>query len=88
MPRLLIALTLLLMADLAPAAENTLTPAEKRGGWKLLFDGKTTEGWRNYREKSIHPEWEVVDGAMTKSKSEAGNIVTKDKYGSFELSLE
>jgi glucose/arabinose dehydrogenase len=88
MPRLLIALTLLLMADLAPAAENTLTPAEKRGGWKLLFDGKTTEGWRNYREKSIHPEWEVVDGALTKSKSEAGNIVTKDKYGSFELSLE
>ena len=28
---------------------NGLTEAEKRGGWKLLFDGKSSAGWRNYR---------------------------------------
>lgn len=30
---------------------NQLTESEKLSGWKLLFDGKSTEGWRNYRDR-------------------------------------
>ena len=43
-------LTAAFAADPAP---NTLTDAEKAAGWKLLFDGKTTNGWRNYKKTDI-----------------------------------
>lgn len=72
----------------ANAAPNTLTDEEKAAGWVLLFDGKTTDGWRNYKKKDISDGWQVVDGALTKVKERAGDIVSRDTYGAFELSLE
>jgi 3-keto-disaccharide hydrolase len=71
----------------ADPAPNTLTPEERQAGWKLLFDGKTTNGWRNYRGKTISDGWQVVDGALARVKT-AGDIVTLDQYDYFELSLE
>ncbi|HEX5105857.1 MAG TPA: DUF1080 domain-containing protein, partial [Pirellulaceae bacterium] len=82
---------LLLVARIAAAAEpapNTLTDEEKAAGWKLLFDGKTTEGWRNYKKPEIGEGWKVEDGALVRAAGGAGDILTKDKYGAFELSLE
>src|SRR5213080_2916996 len=70
-----------------PAALNTLTAAERSAGWRLLFDGKTTAGWRGYKQDSAPPGWQVVDGALTRVNS-AGDIVTRDKYRNFELTLE
>ena len=81
----------LLVAVLARAAEpapNTLTDQEKAAGWKLLFDGKTTEGWRNYKKPDIGKGWKVENGALVRAASGAGDIITTDKYGAFELSLE
>ena len=52
-------LALLLTAGIAGAAENTLTDAEKAKGWQLLFDGKTTDGWRTYKKKDPMPAWKV-----------------------------
>ena len=37
----------------APMALNTLSDAEKAAGWKLLFDGKSTAGWRNFNKQTI-----------------------------------
>jgi hypothetical protein len=71
----------------AEQAPNTLTPDEQKAGWKLLFDGKTTNGWRNYRSKTISDAWKVVDGALTRT-GQSGDIVTVDQYDNFELSLE
>ena len=83
-----IALSLLIAAGSVSAqALNTLTPAEKAAGWKLLFDGKTTNGWRGYMKPSIPDGWKVVDGALTRV-AEGGDIVTKDKYKNFELTLD
>jgi hypothetical protein len=71
---------------------NTLTPAEKKAGWKLLFDGKTTKGWRAFRGKDVPPAWKVEDGLLTfagkKEGVEGGDILTVDQFESFELSLE
>jgi hypothetical protein len=70
------------------AAPNTLTPAEKEAGWKLLFDGKSTDGWRNYKKETIGAPWKIVDGALTLTEKGGGDIITKDQYGAFELSLD
>ena len=77
---------------------NELTPAEKAAGWKLLFDGKTTKGWRNFRKETIGSSWKVVDGSLmleTVQKEDGsyhsldgGDIITEGEYENFELQLE
>lgn len=67
---------------------NNLTEAEKRAGWQLLFDGTSTDGWRNYRQDDINDGWKVRDGAITWVKRGAGDIITRDQFEHFELSLE
>ena len=67
---------------------NTLTPAEQRSGWKLLFDGTTSAGWRNYRAGELSDGWVVADGVLERTAKGAGDIVTTEQYRFFELSLE
>ncbi|MDA7979757.1 MAG: DUF1080 domain-containing protein [Pirellulales bacterium] len=67
---------------------NTLTDAEKAAGWKLLFDGKTTAGWRSYRKEELNKAWQVVDGTLTKTSTAAGDMVTTEEFAAFELVLE
>lgn len=73
--------------------DNTLTKTEKRHGWKLLFDGKTQNGWRYYKNEPSK-SWEVADGTLH-SKGSAGNygsinadLMTQDQYENFELSVD
>jgi len=68
---------------------NQLTDAEKKAGWKLLFDGKSTDGWHNFREKGVRPGWQVKDDMLVcVDPKNAKDIVTTDKYDWFELSIE
>jgi hypothetical protein len=55
--------------------------------WRSLFDGKTTAGWRGYRQQTMPEGWKAVDGVLTRA-GKAGDIVTVDEFGDFELSLE
>ena len=66
------ALSLAFLPSSAPAAEslNQLGRSEVLSGWKLLFDGQSTEGWRNYRQDKVSEGWKVVDGIMCCSSSE------------------
>jgi len=66
---------------------NTLTEPEKAAGWKLLFDGQTTAGWRAYDADSMPAGWQAVDGALTRV-GRAGDIITRESFRNFELSLE
>jgi len=70
-----------------PANANTLTAAEKAAGWKLLFDGKTTAGWRNYQKQDVSAGWQVRDGALCRVDKSAGDLVTAEQYDNFELDL-
>jgi hypothetical protein len=70
------------------AGPNILTDKEKAAGWKLLFDGKSTEGWTNYKKDSVSPGWQVKNGELTRADKNAGDIVTKEKFTAFELSLD
>jgi hypothetical protein len=74
---------------------NKLTEKEIRQGWKLLFDGKSTAGWRAAKlDKFPEYGWEVKDGLLTVLESggsesrHGGDIVTIDKYSDFEFCVD
>lgn len=82
-----------LMAEIdADASLNTLTKAEKKADWVLLFDGKTFDGWHGFNMNGAPDCWLVEDGAL-KILTEGGaetslGLLTDKKYKSFALSLE
>src|SRR4030095_11731989 len=94
---LLLALTLIpaLAAARQQAAPNTLHKAEKAAGWKLLFDGKTTQGWRGFRRDQFPTSgWAIENGTIKHLSGEGaqsqqgGDIITVGEYDNFELRLE
>jgi hypothetical protein len=68
--------------------DNTLTPAEKKAGWKLLFDGKTTNGWRGFKAAAPDPGWTVKDGVLGPDPKTSKDILTKDQFANFELAFD
>jgi hypothetical protein len=80
-------------ADSAPAApaHNSLTPGEAAAGWRLLFDGKTTQGWHIYGKPGQPVSgWKVENGELNALgiTPEGADIVSDEQFDSFELSLE
>ena len=74
---------------------NNISAQEKRNGVKLLFDGKTTNGWRGaYKDKFPAGGWEIRDGTINVQSSEGkestngGDIVTTEEYGAFVLQFD
>ena len=67
-----------------------LTQAEIDEGYKLLFDGKTTIGWRGLnKEKFPEKGWEIDKGMLhCVANGKGGDIITEEEYGNFELKLE
>ena len=72
------------------AAQNELTPEEKKAGWKLLFDGKSTAGWRGFMKKDF-PEkgWIVKDGELQlEAGSKAADIISEERFSEFDLTWD
>ncbi len=71
---------------------NSLTANEKAGGWKLLWDGKTTEGWRGAGLAAFPKKgWTIEDGMLIPNKGDnksGGDIVTVKKYKNFILEAD
>ena len=66
----------------------------KNSGWKLLFNGKDTTGWKGaYQTGFPEKGWQIKDGIITVLSSEGkegangGDIVTKDEYCCFRSFL-
>lgn len=75
--------------------ENALSAAQKEEGWKLLWDGKSSDGWRGARLDAFPEEgWNMENGILTVEKSggaesaNGGDIVTIKKYKSFILEVD
>jgi cytochrome c len=81
---------------MALAENNSLTEEQRTAGWKLLFDGETTHGWRGYQMDKMPAGWQVIDGALVRVAGGEGgkgagggdDIVTDEQYENFELQLE
>ena len=69
---------------------NQLTKAEKKAGWKLLFDGQTTAGWRGFNKPAFPGQgWIVEAGALKhQAKGGGGDIITVDRFTDFELQFQ
>jgi len=74
---------------------NKLTHSEMDWGWKLLWDGETTKGWRGAKlDHFPKGGWAIENGVLTIHESgggesaNAGDIVTIEKYSNFELSVD
>ena len=72
---------------------NTLSSEDSTGGWKLLFDGKTLNGWRTYQNKKSN-SWSAEDGVIHCKGSDSdktdlrADLITNDQFENFELSLD
>ena len=82
------------IADMTPK-DNVLTKDEAKAGWKLLWDGKTTKGWRGAKLETFPAKgWEINDGVLTVLSSGGaesaggGDIVTVKDYSQFELTVD
>ena len=70
------------------ASPNSLSRAEDSSGWKLLFDGRTTNGWRGYKRQDVPDNWSVADGVLQVAAGKSGDIITRDQYHNFDLMLD
>ena len=91
----------ILLLSLLQSPPNTLTPAEKAAGWRLLFDGQTLASWRGLGYDTVPTShWVVVDGTIKKIANgnvprvadgrplNSGDLMTVDTFGDFELTWE
>ena len=79
----------------AAAEPNTLTDQEKADGWQLLWDGKTSEGWRSVKAEQFPKNgWAMHDGVLTvhenggEESAGGGDIITRQRYANFDLTAE
>lgn len=83
----LVATTAVMADDPAP---NTLTDAERQAGWQLLFDGKTTSGWRAFHRDAFPGQgWEVADGCIRHlPRGGGGDLVTTRTFSNYEFRFD
>lgn len=74
---------------------NTISPREQKEGWRLLWDGKTTNGWRGAKLDDFPAKgWTISDGILKVEKStggestNGGDIITTRLYKNFILKVD
>jgi hypothetical protein len=87
----------LICAIPAYSQNNQLTSSEKNNGWKLLFDGKTFDGWRQCNGEAMPANWKIEDESMKvflgegrrEGQGSGGDIIyASKKFENFELSID
>jgi len=72
------------------SAPNTVTQAESRQGWLLLFDGSSLNGWeaRTTSDPKASPDWSVKDGALLCGGAAPSWLATADTFADYVLRLQ
>ena len=75
--------------------DNYLSDDQRSKGWRFLWDGETTNGWRGAKLNTFPKNgWIIKDGLLKvidsggKESEAGGDIVTKKKFSNFELELD
>lgn len=84
MRRLVLIFTGLILSVDAGRAQNSLSREESKQGWKVLFDGKTMNGW----EPHGGGDWTVANGALVCGGTSPSWIGTAETYSDYVLRLE
>lgn len=95
LPGLLVAVAIFLCcaAGAQSGQDNTLTKNESVQGFRLLFDGKSTQGWKGYKNQPT-ASWSVKDGTLHCRSGEnnygaiTADLSTVDQYENFELIVD
>jgi hypothetical protein len=79
----------------SPTGVNYLSEAELQAGWRLLWDGKTTNGWRGTRNSPHSPSgWIMKNGILSVpatgggESSAVGDIMTIERFANFEFEAD
>lgn len=89
-PALAVVITLTSMTIFMQEKNNTLSNKEKKEGWQLLFDGKTTNSWKPYKN-AASDGWEVVNGELHCKENgvqHRADLVTAAQYKDFEFAFD
>lgn len=84
------------MSFVKKTKDNTLSKKEKKEGWILLFDGKTSDGWRGYKKSNFPKAWKITDGTIMCQGSgrgeagaqDGGDVIFDRKFSNFHLKLD
>lgn len=78
-------------------ADNTITEAERKAGWSLLFDGKSMGSWRNFKKKTLGKGWVINENAIHLDAKpnkdghwqavDGGDIITDKSYENYEFTV-
>jgi hypothetical protein len=81
---------ILIMSFMPKQKDNTLTKKEKKEGWVLLFDGTTTNGWKNYKNREAEG-WAVANGELYCKETgvtKRADLITASQYENYELQID
>src|SRR6185503_19379226 len=68
---------------------NSLTAAEVKEGWRLLFDGQTIDKWRGFKMETMPENWGVIDGTLSLvNVRQPPDIITKEKFTDFDFKFD
>lgn len=83
-------LAMVLTAAAKDPVPNTLSKREKKAGWRLLFDGRSLQGWKLYGKPGLPTNtWEVADGTLHLPPNDRmDNIITTEKFTDYELTWD
>jgi hypothetical protein len=69
---------------------NNLHADEKAQGWRLLWDGRTGQGWRSAKSEGFPAQgWSLANGELAVlARGGGGDLMTEEEFGAFELQME